>query len=92
MKTTLLILLLLMAGCESHYVKLSNGTVIGRQAWFTKSSAEKLDFYYKDPNTTIWLVINDPCTAVNPGRLRFIEPRTGIRVEAEITPNKETGE
>ena len=78
-----ILLMILIWGCTNHKITLPNGTVILRQTVFTENSARRYEFRYKDPNTAISIIVNDPNSRVNPGRLNITEPRTGIKFETE---------
>jgi hypothetical protein len=74
-------------GCTTFKASLPDGTEILYQRLWTESQAKKVDAYYEDPNgVTIWIIINDPNSRVNPGSMIIREPKSGI--EAGI----ETGE
>jgi hypothetical protein len=85
MRTELTIIILciigVIAGCSKLKIPVSDGRYIVYEKGLIKTSAEKVVLYYKDPNTTVLIVINDPNSQVNPGRIRIVEPRTGIAGE-----------
>ena len=83
MKTIPLILLLMLAGCINFKTTLPNGTEILYQRMFMETQAKKIDYYFEDPNTLIWIIANDPNSSVNPGRLIIKEPKTDIVVGLE---------
>jgi hypothetical protein len=70
-------------GCRSVRIPVSGGKeIVFDQAWI-EAAAERVEFLYIDPNVTVWIVVNDPCSSVNPGRIIFVEPKTGISVGLE---------
>jgi hypothetical protein len=71
------------SGCIKWKVPVSNGKSIVHERWWSDASADKVDFFFQDPNVTVWIVVNDPCSSVNPGRLIITEPRTGINASFE---------
>jgi len=84
MKTAILIsLMLILSGCTNLTIDLYTGTKIVYQKCFMDASAEKVDFFYQDPNVCVWLVTNDPNSEVSPGRFTIIEPNTGINITVE---------
>ncbi len=76
-------LIVFLNGCTRIRLPLPNGKVVEYDSCWKSASAKKVELYYKDPNTTIWLVINDPNSSVHPGRLNIKEPKTGIEVGLE---------
>jgi hypothetical protein len=70
-------------GCVKWKVPVSNGKYIVHERWWSDASADKVDFYYKDPNITVLISVNDPNVSVNSGRLIITEPRTGINASFE---------
>lgn len=69
MKYLTLTTLILLAGCINFKTTLPNGTEILYQRVLTWTNAEKVDYWYEDSNTTIWIVVNDPNSGVIPGRV-----------------------
>jgi hypothetical protein len=78
-----LFLLILLSGCTNLKITLPSGGEILYQKVFTMAKAKRAELYYEDPNTTIWIILNDPNSSVNRGKLMIIEPRTGLEVGLE---------
>ena len=81
MKTTLILITCLLAGCGTNLkVKLPGGFEILYQKSFMEASAKGavLGVFTKD--YTVIIAVDDPNSSVNPGTLKFIEPRTGVEV------------
>lgn len=84
MKKMLIIsVIMLLAGCTNLKVKLPSGAVILYQKVWTAGSAKKADLYYEDPNTTVWIVVNDPNSSVNRGKLMVRDLMTGKELGIE---------
>ena len=83
MKYLLLIALALLAGCTKLTIPVSGDKEIVYEKGWIEASAKKVDFWYEDPNVTVYIVVNDPNSSINPGRFRIVEPRSGIEVVGE---------
>ncbi len=76
----LLILLIFLFGCTTDKVTLPNGTEIIHQKLFYWGSANRVEFEFKDDDTTVTIILESPSSKVNPGRFIIKEPKTGIEV------------
>ena len=58
-----------LQGCTKFKIPVSDGREIIYERGWGDAQATRLDFYYEDPNTTVWLVLNDPNASVHPGKI-----------------------
>lgn len=72
-----------LSGCTKFKIPVSGGKYITYEKGWIEASAERVDFYYEDPNVTVWLVVNDPNSSVNAGRLSIKEPKSGVELGME---------
>ena len=75
--------LLFVSGCSNTKITLPTGTEILTQRVFIEAQAERAELYYEDEDYVVWIIVNDPNTKVNEGKLLIREPRTGIEVGLE---------
>jgi hypothetical protein len=69
-----------MTGCTKFRMTLPNKTEIVYEKGFMDATAKMVDFYYSDPNVTLWVVVNDPNSSVHPGKL-IVPPYFMIKSE-----------
>jgi hypothetical protein len=74
---------LLITGCTTDKVTLPNGTEIIHQKLFYWGSASRVEFILKDIATTVTIILENPSSKVNPGKLIIKEPKTGIEAGLE---------
>ena len=75
-----LFVVLITLGCTTDKVTLPNKTEIIHQKLFYWGSANRVEFEFKDPNTTVTLLLESPSSKVSPGKLTVKDPHSGVEL------------
>ncbi len=64
-----LLLTVWLVGCTTDVLLLPNGIEVRHNRGVTDAKAKRVEIYYEDPNTVLWIIVNDPNSRVHPAKL-----------------------